>query len=63
MVVVFGLNHLLKANYGFLNGKPEVPTLFDHMGPYPWYLLTLQAIAFSLYLLLLIPFRQKNAAL
>ena len=63
IVVVFGLNYLLKANYGFLNGKPEVPTLFDHMGPYPWYLLTLQAIAFSLYLLLLIPFRQKNAAL
>ena len=59
MAIVYGLNRLLDANYGFLNAKPGVGTLFDYMGPYPWYLLTLQVIAFTLYLLLLLPFRQR----
>jgi hypothetical integral membrane protein (TIGR02206 family) len=52
----YGVNWLLHANYGFINAKPDVETLFDHMGPYPFYLLTLQAIAFTMYLLLLLPF-------
>jgi hypothetical integral membrane protein (TIGR02206 family) len=56
----YGINLLLDANYGFVNAKPGVDTLFDRMGPYPWYLLTLQAIAFTSYLLLLLPFRRKH---
>jgi hypothetical integral membrane protein (TIGR02206 family) len=56
----YGINWLLGANYGFLNEKPAVHSLFDYMGPYPWYLLTLQAIAFTLYLLLLLPFRRPK---
>ncbi len=69
LVVVFSLNALLNlvfrnialaANYGFLNAKPEVGTLFDHMGPWPFYLLTLQVIAFTFYALLLLPFRRKS---
>jgi hypothetical integral membrane protein (TIGR02206 family) len=58
MLIVYGLNVVFQSNYGFLNDKPGVGTLFDYMGPYPWYLITLQAVAFSLYLLLLIPFRK-----
>jgi hypothetical integral membrane protein (TIGR02206 family) len=52
-----------ETNYGFLNRKPEVASLFDLMGPWPWYLLTLQAIAFSLYFLLDLPFRWRRAHL
>lgn len=65
MGVVMLVNVALRANYGFLNGKPDVGTLFDYMGPYPWYLLTLQAVAFTLYGLLLLPFawtRSKERA-
>ena len=62
LAVVYGLNRLLGANYGFLNAKPPVPSLLDYMGPYPWYLLTLQFVAFALYLLLLMPFRRRNIA-
>jgi uncharacterized membrane protein YwaF len=58
MLIVYGLNVVFQSNYGFLNDKPGVGTLFDYMGPYPWYLITLQAVAFALYLLLLIPFRK-----
>lgn len=59
MLLVIGLNALLSTNYGFLNGKPSVPTLFDYMGPYPWYLITLNLIAYTLYALLLLPFKKK----
>ena len=53
MAIVIGINCLIKQNYGFLNGKPGFSTMFDYMGPYPYYLLTLQAIAFTLYYILL----------
>ena len=54
------LNFLLGANYGFLNGKPAVGTMFDYMGPYPYYLITLQAVAFTIYGLLLLPFSKSG---
>ncbi|MES2709184.1 MAG: TIGR02206 family membrane protein [Verrucomicrobiota bacterium] len=54
------LNFPLDTNYAFLRHKPAVASLFDLMGPEPWYLLTLQAIAFSLYALLLLPFRRDS---
>jgi len=53
MATVIGINFLMKQNYGFLNGKPSFDTMFDYMGPYPYYLLTLQAIAFTMYWILL----------
>ncbi len=62
MAIVIVLNALLSTNYGFLNGKPGVPTLFDYMGPYPWYLITLNLIAYLLYALLLLPFWIKGYA-
>ena len=53
MALTMTINWSLGQNYGFLNGLPEVRTLFDYMGPYPYYLITLQLIAFSLYYILL----------
>jgi hypothetical integral membrane protein (TIGR02206 family) len=52
-----GLHLERETNYGFLNRKPEVASLFDVMGPWPWYLISLQVIAFTLYFLLDLPFR------
>jgi hypothetical integral membrane protein (TIGR02206 family) len=52
LLVVFLLNLGLGTNYGFINAKPEVPTLFDRMGPWPYYLIPLQLIAFACYLAL-----------
>ncbi|GAA4284868.1 TIGR02206 family membrane protein [Brevibacterium daeguense] len=37
--VTFGLNSALGTNYGFLNGKPNNPSVLDVFGPWPWYLL------------------------
>lgn len=52
MLVAFALNLWLGSNYGFINGKPETASLLDRMGPWPYYLIPLQLIAFSGYLLL-----------
>jgi len=53
MAMVMGINALIDQNYGFLSSKPDVPTMLDFMGDYPYYLITLQVIAFSLYFVLL----------
>jgi len=53
MAVVMCINWMIGKNYGFLNGLPKVDTLFNYMGPYPYYLLTLQGVAFTLYFILL----------
>lgn len=63
LTAIFGEKLGVFANYGFLNAKPDVGTLFDHMGPWPWYLITLQVVAFSLYALLLLPFRKSQPPL
>ena len=59
MAIVMLLNVLIGRNYGFLNGKPEVHTMMDYMGPEPWYLATLNLVAFAFYALLLLPFRRE----
>jgi uncharacterized membrane protein YwaF len=38
-MAAFGLNRWLGTNYGFLNGKPDNPSILDLLGPWPWYLL------------------------
>jgi len=38
-VAVFGLNSRLGTNYGFLNGKPNHPSILDLFGPWPGYVL------------------------
>jgi hypothetical integral membrane protein (TIGR02206 family) len=60
VAVAFGVNRLLNTNYGFMNGKPEAASLLDHLGPWPWYLLSLQGVAFIFFGLLLLPFRRKH---
>ncbi len=58
-VVLFTLNSVLGTNYGYLNGKPLKASLLDFLGPWPWYLLSLEAIAAGLFYLLLLPFRKN----
>ena len=53
IAIVMSINWLIDQNYGFLNGKPDADTLFDYMGPWPRYLITLQLIAYTLYAILL----------
>jgi hypothetical integral membrane protein (TIGR02206 family) len=60
LVVVWFVNAITGGNYMFLMGKPETPSLLDFLGPYPYYLLSLEAVALVLFLILYLPFARNN---
>ncbi|MBL8097955.1 MAG: TIGR02206 family membrane protein [Anaerolineales bacterium] len=63
MIPVFFLNLALGSNYLFIAGKPEFPTLLDLLAPWPWYILQLELIGFSILFLLYLPFLIKDLRL
>lgn len=52
------VNHVLDTNFAFASRPPLNPSLIDHLGPWPWYLVAMLCIALVLYLLLALPFRK-----
>jgi hypothetical integral membrane protein (TIGR02206 family) len=50
------LNIFLGTNYLYLRHKPEQATIIDYLGPWPWYLAALLAIAIVLCWMSLTPF-------
>ncbi|MFB5267543.1 TIGR02206 family membrane protein [Paenibacillus enshidis] len=48
---------LLDANYMFLRGKPDTPSLLDVLGPYPYYIIVEEAVAFVFFSCMLLLFR------
>lgn len=56
VAIVWPINSLLGSNYLYIAHKPETPSLIDVLGPWPWYVLSLEAIAVVLCLLLYAPF-------
>lgn len=66
-VIVFtifsiGINFLLKANYNYLSEKPEVASMLDYMGPWPWYIFVGYLLMFFLFFLALLPYLFKRKA-
>jgi hypothetical integral membrane protein (TIGR02206 family) len=53
-------NWILGTNFGFAAGPPPNPSLIDHLGPWPWYLASMQAIGLVLFLLLALPFSRRR---
>ncbi|MDT8859894.1 TIGR02206 family membrane protein [Alkalihalobacillus sp. MEB130] len=58
-IIAFFVNQLTGANYMFLARKPQNESILDLLGPYPWYILSLEAIAFLMFTLLYLPFLIK----
>jgi len=56
MALVGGVNWAIGTNYLFINGKPQTASLMDFLGPWPWYILSLEAIGVVMFLLLYAPF-------
>ena len=59
------INLILGSNYMYTMHKPPVASLFDVLGPWPWYMLTGQVLIVGLMLIVYIPFvirrkRQKS---
>jgi len=63
MLVVTGINFLIGSNYMFTLHKPATPSLLDVLGPWPWYLLSLEIIGLVVCLLLYLPFALKDRRL
>ena len=58
-ILAFTFNWLAGTNFGFLMEKPEAATLFDHLGPWPYYLIWVQLIAAAMIALFLLPFTKR----
>lgn len=56
LVSALAVNWLLNENYGYLCRKPRNPSLMDYLGDWPWYLLSLEALALLFFILLWAPF-------
>jgi hypothetical integral membrane protein (TIGR02206 family) len=54
--VIGSVNAVLQTNYAFLCHKPENASLMDHLGPWPWYIVSLIALSMVFYSLLYLPF-------
>jgi len=54
--LMLAFNGLTRSNYGFLCRKPDQPTLYDILGPWPWYLASLEGLAILISFLAYVPF-------
>ncbi|WP_166442539.1 TIGR02206 family membrane protein [Phragmitibacter flavus] len=62
-VVVGGFNALVGSNYGFLCRKPPTASLFDALGPWPWYVVVASLLSMVIFLLLDLPFVKSRRSL
>ena len=56
MVFIFFLNLVIGSNYLFIGHKPDFPTILDLLSPWPWYIIELEAVGFTIFFILYLPF-------
>lgn len=57
---IVAINWLVDGNYMFLRMKPQNGSLLDFLGPYPWYILSLEAVAFVIFTVIWLLLRKKG---
>jgi hypothetical integral membrane protein (TIGR02206 family) len=55
-VALFFINRALGSNYMYILHKPQTASLMDFLGPWPWYLLSLEGVAGAAFLLFYSPY-------
>ncbi|ASJ54534.1 ABC transporter permease [Brevibacillus formosus] len=60
LLVALFVNQWTGGNYLFVSRKPDNPSLIDFLGPYPWYIASLEGVAIALFFLLYLPFVRKQ---
>jgi hypothetical integral membrane protein (TIGR02206 family) len=56
VAVTAAVDWLLDSNYGYLRRKPVQASLYDYLGPWPAYLLSLEALSLALFVACYAPF-------
>src|SRR5690625_4888412 len=54
--IVFIINKVISANYMFLIEKPQGGSLLDFLGPYPYYIISLELVTLIIFFILYLPF-------
>ncbi|MCH6266215.1 MULTISPECIES: TIGR02206 family membrane protein [Neobacillus] len=60
MPIIMWINKLVGGNYMYLSHKPKTASLLDVLGPYPYYILSLEGLLISLSLIVWLIFREKG---
>jgi hypothetical integral membrane protein (TIGR02206 family) len=60
MIIIHFINLAIGSNYLFTVSKPSTASLLDVLGPWPFYLLSMEAIGFIIFFLLYLPFMVKD---
>lgn len=60
LVIAMAVNAWLGTNFGFAARKPVNPSLLDHLGPWPLYLVWMELLAAALFVLLALPVRKRT---
>ena len=60
MLFVGLVNFLIGSNYLFIARKPDTASLLDVLGPWPWYILAIEAIGILMILILYSPYAVKD---
>ncbi len=58
--VILLINNQMDGNYWFLRHKPKTPSFFDVLGPYPWYIFTLESLLIGLCLITWLIMRKRE---
>lgn len=61
--LIYVINVLFQGNYMFLREKPINGSLLDFLGPYPWYILTLELVSFTIFIFLWLLFKDRKSDL
>jgi hypothetical integral membrane protein (TIGR02206 family) len=59
-VFIGAFDYTFKTDYMYLRAKPQNASLLDLLGPWPWYIVATEFVAFLLFVLLYLPFRKRS---
>lgn len=54
--IIYPVNIWLGSNYLYLNAKPPGTTIYNLLGPWPWYIMNIEFVMLVLFSIVLIPF-------